>query len=578
MAKQLKGIGASSGISIANVFLLEKENIKIPSTKINNTKEEIIKVKKAFEKSEKEIQNIKKIAEKKIGKEKAMVFDAHIQILSDPEILSQIEDKINNEKSNAVKAVDTVFSATKAIFESMDDQYFKERASDIEDVKTRVLYSLANKQLPNLLDIKEEVIIVSNDLTPSETALLDKKYVKGFATNIGGRTSHAAIMARTLEIPAVLGLKNITTSLTSKDKIIAINGNTGEVEINPNKNNWIKKINEEKILKEKINVYKNKKAKTIDEKQFLIEANIGKASDINDIHKYGAEGVGLFRSEFLYMENSDWPSEQEQYENYKAVLSKKPNELVVVRTLDIGGDKNLPYYSFPHEENPFLGYRAIRFCLDRKEIFKTQLRALGRASVHGKLAIMFPMIATVDEFIEAKKFALKTFEELKKAGHKVADNIQIGMMIEIPSTAMLADKFAKYADFFSIGTNDLIQYSFAADRMSEKVSYLYQPLNPSILRLIELTILGAKKHNRWVGMCGELAGDETVTPILLGLGGKGIDAFSMSASSIPKIKYIINQLNHDECVKLAEQAVCLETHSEVLKLINNFYKTKKIIL
>lgn len=578
MSKILKGIGASSGISISNVFLLEKETIKIPSTKTKNPNEEISKVKKAFSKSIVEIQNIKKIAEKKIGSEKAMVFDAHIQVLSDPEIISQIEDKINIEKNNALKAVDDVFTSTKLIFESMDDQYFKERASDIEDVKTRVLYSLSNKTLPDLLNIKQEVIIVSNDLTPSETALLDKKYVKGFATNIGGRTSHAAIMARTLEIPAVLGLKNITKIITSKDKTIAINGNTGEVELNPNKANWIKKIDNEKKLKEKINVYKNKQAKTIDGKRFLIEANIGKALDINDIHKYGAEGVGLFRSEFLYMENNDWPSEQEQYENYKQVLSKKPNDLVVVRTLDIGGDKNLPYYSFPHEENPFLGYRAIRFCLDRKEIFKTQIRALGRASVHGKLAIMFPMIATVDEFIEAKNFTLKTFEELKKAGYKVADDIQIGMMIEIPSAAILADKFAKYADFFSIGTNDLIQYSFAADRMSEKVSYLYQPLNPSILRLIELTILGAKKYNRWVGMCGELAGDENVTPILLGLGGKGIDAFSMSASSIPKIKYVINQLKHDECVELAKKAVVCETSEEVEKKVKSFYKKKNIIL
>lgn len=578
MGKLLKGIGASSGISIANIFLLEVENIKIPSTKTKNPKQEILKVKKAFDKSAKEIQNIKKIAEKKIGSEKAMVFDAHAQILSDPEMMAQIEEKINNEKMNALKAVDEVFSTTKAIFESMEDAYFKERASDIEDVKTRVLYLLSNKQLPDLLSIKEEVIIVSNDLTPSQTALLDKKYVKGFATNIGGRTSHAAIMARTLEIPAVLGLKNITSLITSKDKTIAINGNTGEIELNPNKSSWIKKMEQEKELKEKINIYKNKQAKTTDGKKYLIEANIGKASDVNDIHKYGAEGVGLFRSEFLYMENVNWPSEQEQYENYKEVLSKKPNELVVVRTLDIGGDKNLPYYSFPHEENPFLGYRAIRFCLDRKEIFKVQLRALGRASVHGKLAIMFPMIATIDEFIEAKKFALKTFDELRKAGHKVSDDIQIGMMIEIPSSAILADKFAKYADFFSIGTNDLIQYSFAADRMSEKVSYLYQPLNPSILRLIELTILGAKKYNRWVGMCGELAGDETVTPILLGLGGKGLDALSMSASSIPKIKYIINQLDQNECVKLAQEAVCLETYDQVSKLVKDFYKKKKIVL
>ena len=575
MPKKILGIGASSGISVADIYLFEKEKIDVKNTKISDVKKEIKLVKDAIVKTSKNILSLKEKSIKKIGVDKAAIFDAHNQILNDPEMENQINEKISNEKINGLKAINDVFNNAKAIFESMGDEYFKERAADVEDVKYHLMCTFLGKQLPNLLSINKEVIIVANDLTPSETALLDKKYIKGFTTNIGGRTSHAAIMARTLEIPAVLGLKNIT-SLVKNAKKIAIDGSKGIVEISPNESSWNKLIQYQIEMNKKFDECKSKKAQTIDGHSVHIVANIGKSKDIDNIKKYGAEGVGLFRSEFLYMDNSNWPTEDEQYEHYKYVLSKNPNNLVVVRTLDIGGDKHLDYFNFPKEENPFLGYRAIRLCLDRKDIFKTQLKALARASIHGKLAIMFPMIATVDEFIEAKKITLKCFEEVKKAGYKVSDNIQIGMMIEIPAAAVLADQFAKHVDFFSIGTNDLIQYSLAVDRMSENVSYLYQPLNPSILRLIELTILGAKKYGKWVGMCGEVAGDWQNIPLLLGLGYKGLDELSMSASSIPKVKYVINKIKKEDCIELANNAVLCENQNQVAKLLEKFFAKNKI--
>ncbi|MGL4647219.1 MAG: phosphoenolpyruvate--protein phosphotransferase, partial [Mycoplasmoidaceae bacterium] len=329
---------------------------------------------------------------------------------------------------------------------------------------------------------------------------------------------------------------------------------------------------------QEIEQYKKQKGKTLDGHEVLIEANIGMPKDADVLKEAGAEGVGLYRSEFLYMDNSNWPTEEEQFEAYKYVLEKNPHELVVVRTLDIGGDKNLKYYKFDKEDNPFLGYRAIRFSLDNKEIFKTQIRALTRASAFGKLGIMFPMVATIDEFVKLKEHTLKWIDELKKEKVKVADKIEIGMMIEIPSSAILADKFAEHSDFFSIGTNDLIQYSFAVDRMSEKIRYLYQPNNPALLRLIDLTIRGAKKHNKWVAMCGEMAGDIHSIPLLLGLGETGLDALSMSASSIAMAKYLLSKINQKDCVKLAEKALLCGNEKEVNQLVDTFLKDLKISL
>ena len=579
MSSKLKGIGSSDGIGLAKVFLLEKPEFNIDESKIKDLNNEIKKVKNSFDKSVNQITEIKKIAEKKIGKDKAEVFEAHIQIIQDPEIFNQINNIISNESQNGAYAINKVFNDTHDIFANMEDDYFKQRASDIIDVRDRVLSNFLGVALPDILSISEEVVIVSEDLTPSETALLDKKFVKGFLTNVGGRTSHAAIMARTMEIPAVLGLKNITSKVKNGE-IIALDGKSGEVEINPsNKNEWTKKIELYEKEKEELKKYIKIDAVTLDGHKVHVEANIGKPEDADHLDGYGAMGVGLFRSEFLYMDNSNWPNEEEQFNAYKYVLEKQKNKLVIVRTLDIGGDKKLNYYKFDEEMNPFLGYRAIRFCLDDEnhEVFRTQIRALLRASVFGRLGIMFPMIATIDEFLKGKEFVSKVMKELDKEKIKYDKNVLIGMMVEIPSTALLADQFAKYSDFFSIGTNDLIQYTFAVDRMSQKVSYLYQPNNPSLLRAIKLTIEGAKKHNRIVAMCGEMAGDIKSIPLLLGLGNHGLDAFSMTASSIPKAKKMICSLKHSECVELANKAINCFTIDEVNKLVDDFLKKRKLI-
>ncbi|MDE6429228.1 MAG: phosphoenolpyruvate--protein phosphotransferase [Malacoplasma sp.] len=573
----LKGIGASEGIAIAKVFLLKKPNFLISDSKISDIDFEIKRISDSILKATEEINKIKEIAISKIGYDKALVFDAHAQIANDPEVKSRIENLVKENKFNGAYAIETAFNEIHDIFANMDDDYFKQRASDVNDVKERILSTFLNIKLPNLLTIKEEVIIIANDLTPSETALLDKKYVKGFLTNVGGRTSHAALMARTMEIPAVLGLKDITEKV-KENEIIAMDGSNGEVVISPsNKNFWLEKINKFEMEKIELKKYVNLKTKTLDNHEVDVVANIGKPDDVSKLENYGSEGVGLVRSEFLYMENNNWPTEEEQFLAYKQILENQKEKLVIVRTLDIGGDKKLKYFEFPPEMNPFLGYRAIRFCLKNENIFKTQIRALLKASVFGKLGIMFPMIATIDEFLKAKAIVEDVKKELDSQKIKFDEKVLVGMMVEIPSTAFMADKFAKYADFFSIGTNDLVQYTFAADRMSENVSYLYQPNNPALLRAIKATIEGASKYNRFVGMCGEMAGDIRSIPILLGLGQKGLDEFSMSASSIPKAKKIICSLKHSDCIELANQAINCETEIEVNKLVETFLQKRNLI-
>lgn len=575
--KEIKGIGASSGVNYAKAFILETPKFNITNSKISDTNNEINLVKKAIENSIIELNKIKDIASKRLGEDKAAIFDAHIQIANDPEILSQVEEIINNDLFNGAYALDKVFKNLYDMFFAMEDAYFKERASDVRDVSIRILASFLNKKLPDLMSINENVIIVAHDLAPSETAILDRNFVKGFVTNIGGRTSHAAIMARTMEIPAVLGLNNIT-EIAKESDVIAIDGDAGIVQINPSEiSKWEQK--REKYLKDKkeLEKYIDKKAITLDGHKVDVEANIGKPTDADNLESYGADGVGLYRSEFLYMDSPNWPDEDLQYNSYKYVLEKNPKHIVIVRTLDIGGDKKLPYFTFDHEENPFLGYRAIRFTLDRKDIFKTQLRALLRASIHGKLGIMFPMISSISELLKAKEILEEVKKELTKEKIKYSNEFKVGMMIEIPATAFLADKFAKYVDFFSIGTNDLIQYTFAVDRMSQKVSHLYQPNNPSLLKAIEATINGAKKHGTIVAMCGEMAGDIMSIPILLGLGNKGLDAFSMSSSSILKAKKLICNLSHKDCIDLANKAIELETPEQVNRLVKSFLENRKLI-
>jgi len=426
-------------------------------------------------------------------------------------------------------------------------------------------------ELPNPSMIDESVVIIGNDLTPSDTAQLNKEFVQGFVTNIGGRTSHSAIMSRSLEIAAVVGTKSITEEVKQGDMII-VDGLTGEVIIDPTEDEVIAYQNKrERFFEDKKELQKlrDEETTTVDGVHAELAANIGTPNDLKGVIENGAEGVGLYRTEFLYMGRDEMPTEDEQFEAYKKVLETMEDKRVVVRTLDIGGDKELPYLNLPEEMNPFLGYRAIRLCLDQPEIFRPQLRALLRASVYGKLNIMFPMVATIKEFRDAKALLLEEKENLTNEGIEVSDDIEVGIMVEIPSTAALADVFAKEVDFFSIGTNDLIQYTMAADRMSERVSYLYQPYNPAILRLVQQVINASHNEGKWTGMCGEMAGDETAIPLLLGL---GLDEFSMSATSILKARRQIKGLSKNEMEELAQKAINCATSEEVQDLVSNYTK------
>ncbi|MEG0496429.1 MAG: phosphoenolpyruvate--protein phosphotransferase, partial [Carnobacterium sp.] len=508
-----------------------------------------------------------------LGEEEAQVFDAHLMVLSDPELIGGIESNISDNKVNAESALKEVTDMFIGIFEGMEDNpYMQERAADIKDVTKRVLSHLLGVRLPNPSMIDEEVIVIAHDLTPSDTAQLNRKYVKAFVTDIGGRTSHSAIMARSLEIPAIVGTKTIT-DLVKEGDIIVVDGLEGDVLVHPEEKDisfYEEKAKQFENQKAEWNKLRNEETYTADGKHIELAANIGTPKDLVGVKNNGAEAIGLYRTEFLYMDSPDFPTEDAQFEAYKTILEGMGDKAVVVRTMDIGGDKELPYLTLPHEMNPFLGYRAIRICLAEPEMFKTQLRALLRASVFGKLRIMFPMIATLGEFRKAKSMLLEEKEKLVNEGIAVSEDIEVGIMIEIPAAAVLADKFAKEVDFFSIGTNDLIQYTMAADRMNEQVSYLYQPYNPSILRLIKNVIDASHKEGKWTGMCGEMAGDQTAVPLLMGL---GLDEFSMSASSILKTRSLMKRLDTVKMTELANRAIndC-DTAEEVVSLVEEYTK------
>lgn len=571
MTKMLKGIAASDGIAAAKAYMLVQPDLSFSETSIDDPEAEIKRLDDAVEASKSELELIKQKATENLGEEEAQVFEAHLTILADPELLGQIKDKIKNDKVNAEAALKSVTDMFIEMFEAMtDNAYMQERAGDIRDVTKRIMSHLLGVTLPNPALIQEEVVIVAHDLTPSDTAQLDRNYVKGFITDIGGRTSHSAIMSRTLEIPAVVGSGSATTDIQEGEMVI-IDGINGDALVDPTDAelaDYKQKAAEFAAQKEEWARLKDAKSVSADGKEVLLGANIGTPDDVLGANDNGAEAVGLFRSEFLYMNSNELPTEDEQYEAYKAALEGMSGKQVVVRTMDIGGDKELPYLPLPEEQNPFLGYRAIRICLNRQDIFRTQLRALLRASKYGRLAIMFPMIATVQEFKDAKAIFEEEKANLVASGVEVSDDIQVGMMMEIPAAAMIADKLAKYADFFSIGTNDLIQYSMAADRGNERVSYLYQPYNPSILRLIKNIIDASHKEGKWTGMCGEMAGDQIAVPLLLGL---GLDEFSMSATSILKTRSLIKKLDSKEMKELADKAVSdCETVDEVVSLVKEF--------
>ncbi|WP_453997303.1 phosphoenolpyruvate--protein phosphotransferase [Bacillus nitroreducens] len=566
MSEVIKGIAASAGIAIAKSFRLEHPDLTVEKQTITDKDAETKRFEKAVNQSKQELELIKNRANEELGEDKAAIFSAHLLVLEDPELLNPIKDKINSEGVNAEFALQEVANMFITMFEGMDNEYMAERASDIRDVTKRVLAHLLGVTISNPSLISEEVIIIAEDLTPSDTAQLNRNYVKGFTTDIGGRTSHSAIMARSMEIPAVVGTKAVTSTIEDGVMVI-VDGLDGDVIVNPTEEvlaQYRQKKEQYEAQKEEWAKLKNEKTVTSDGQHVELAANIGTPEDVKGVLDNGGEGVGLYRTEFLYMGRDQLPTEDEQFESYKTVLEKMEGKPVVVRTLDIGGDKELPYLNLPKELNPFLGFRAIRLCLEEQDIFRTQLRALLRASTYGNLKIMFPMIATLDEFRQAKAILLEEKDKLVADGIAVSDSIEVGIMVEIPSTAVLADQFAKEVDFFSIGTNDLIQYTMAADRMNERVSYLYQPYSPSILRLVSMVIEAAHKEGKWAGMCGEMAGDQIAIPILLGL---GLDEFSMSATSILPARTQIKKLSKAEIASFKETILSMSTTEEVVEFV-----------
>ena len=566
-----KGTGASPGIALGKALVIEHSELVIEKKTIENIDEEIQKLESAVKVSKEELTKVKEKALAELGEHVAEIFEAHLLVLEDPELIGSAISKIRDEKVNADYALNEIKEMFVAMFESMDNEYMRERAADIKDVTNRVLRHILGIKVVDLAGLDEEVVLIAHDLTPSDTATMNKNMVLGFLTDIGGRTSHTAIMARTLEIAAVVGLNDITKKVKDGDYIV-FNGDTGEVIVNPDEETKAKyaSLKEEfEEYRKSLELLKGQASITTDGRHVELAGNIGSPNDVEGLIKNDAEGVGLYRTEFLYMDKEDsFPTEEEQYEAYKAVLEGMNNKPIVIRTLDIGGDKELPYFEMEPEMNPFLGYRAIRLCLDRKDIFKTQLRALYRASVHGKLRIMFPMISSLEELLDAKEVIKEVLKELDAENIAYSNDVEVGMMIEIPSAAVISDVLAKHVDFFSIGTNDLIQYTCAVDRMNQKISHLYNQFNPAVLRLIKMVIDNAHKEGKWVGMCGESAGDQRMIPILLGF---GLDEFSMSPISILPARKLITSLSYADMQKFADEVLAMGTAKEIKEYVDKTF-------
>lgn len=536
----LNGIAASSGYGIGKAYIV-KEFTPPTSRLIDNKNLEIERFQHAVEQAHKELENIYHDKKENLGDDNAAIFQAHIAMLNDPEFNKGVIDKINSDGECAEYATKLISDQYYEMFSAMDDDYFRERALDIKDIGMRLMKILTGVATTLDFDTSEPLVIIARDLTPSDTASLKAEFTAGIVTEIGGSTSHSAIIARTLGLPAVMGLKD-ATKLIEAGTDITIDGNLGEIVVNPSQEEFdgmqgkIKNANAEKELLKK---YLNKTSETQDGFHIEISSNIASLDDVQYVIENGSDGVGLFRSEFIYMNRPDAPSEDEQYKIYKAVLEGLSGKPVIIRTLDAGGDKEIPYLDIPKEMNPFLGYRAIRYCLDHETIFKSQIRALLRAGVHGKLRIMFPMISSLDELQSAKAIVELCKSELKEEGTPYDADVEIGIMIEIPSAAIISDILAKEVDFFSIGTNDLIQYSVAVDRMNEQIKHLYSPYHPALIRLIKTVIDNGHKAGIWVGMCGAVAGNTKMIPLLLHL---GLDEFSMGPTDVLKARKIISQL------------------------------------
>ena len=563
----LKGMGISDGIGIGKAIILNNEDIKPEKIRTDDIEQE----KKIFLDA---IQSVKDETKNLIstlnGTEKD-IMEAYLAILQDDTLVQETIKIIEQEKCNADYGADVGFNKIIQIFEQMDDPYMAARSRDIADMKRKVLSKILNIKEINLSNLPIHTILVAKELSTSNTAKLDLKNIEGIITEIGGENSHTAIMARTHRIPAIVGIKNVTNLINEED-VIAINGKTGEIFINPSKEeekNLIEIKEKSNDIKKELEEYKNKPSITKDGHQVELMANIGDVSDINIVTENTAEGVGLFRSEFLYMNSDDFPTENEQFEAYKKVAESMPNKKIVVRTLDIGGDKNLKYMKLPQEENPFLGYRAIRIYLDNIALFKVQLRAILRASYYGNLAIMFPMIASVKELVDAKKVVEDVKKELREKNILFNENIKIGIMIEIPSAAIMAEELAKECDFFSIGTNDLIQYTLAVERGNEKVASLYTHFHPAVIRLIKYVIDSAHNNGIICGMCGEAAGDSLYIPLLVGM---GLDDFSMNANKILESRKLVRSLDYSECKTLADEVLKMVHREEIKEKLNKFGK------
>ncbi|MPM45919.1 Phosphoenolpyruvate-protein phosphotransferase [bioreactor metagenome] len=558
----MKGLGVSPGIGIGNAFIIDKKAMNIERKHVIDTDSEIKRLRNALEIGKNQLNELYLKTLEEVGEKEAQIFKSHEMMLEDDTFSSDVEVRIKNENINAEFAINETSDTYIKLFENIEDEYLRERADDIRDVMTRVIKILLGINNTDYSRLKENSIIIAKDLTPSDTAQIDKSKVAAMITEMGGKTSHAAIIARIMGIPTVVGLENITNKIKPNDFVIC-DGKSGKVLINPNQKQLKyytqKKEKEEEVgneLKKQIGL----STVTKDGFEVSLSANIGTPRDVDMVLENDAEGIGLFRSEFIFMNRELSPTEDEQFEEYKEVLSRMNNKPVIIRTLDIGGDKNVPYIDIPKEMNPFLGYRAIRLCLGNIDVFRTQLRAILRASIYGNVKIMFPMISTMKELKDAKKILEEAKLELKKEGKSFRDNIEIGIMIEIPSAAIISDMLAREVDFFSIGTNDLIQYTLAVDRMNSKLSHLYSQYHPALLRLIKSIIENAHKAGIWVGMCGEAAGDPKLIPVFLGM---GLDEFSMNAPSVLKSRYIIRGLKKKEMEQVAANTLNLENAVEV---------------
>lgn len=566
MTTTIQGIAASPGIAIGPAYVIATERYVPPAEQADHPQAEAERFRQAVAKAAAELEQIRQATLERLGEEKAEIFEAHLLVLEDPDLIETIEEQIAGEGLKAEYALHQTAQSFVETLRGMDNELLRERAADVEDVAGRIMDALRGRQGSSLASITQPCVIVADDLTPSDTAQLDLNLVQGFVTRVGSRTSHSAIMARSLGVPAVVGAGPQVMEIAAGEELI-VHAGEGRILVGPDAEERARYVREREqymTRQRELARLKDEQTVTLDEHRVELAANIGSIEDMQQVLDNGAEAIGLFRTEFLYMGRASLPSEEEQYQQYKYVLEKMGGKPVVIRTLDIGGDKELPYMELPKEDNPFLGQRALRLCLARPELFRTQLRALLRASKHGQLKIMFPMIAVLSELLEAKRILQEEKERLLGEGEEVSESIEIGMMIEVPAAALGAAIFAPHVDFFSIGTNDLIQYTMAADRMNEQVSYLYQPCHPTVLRLIKLVIDAAAAHGRWVGMCGEMAGDERAIPLLLGL---GLHEFSMSAAAILPARGQLAQLSYASCQEWAQEALGLSSEQEVIDLV-----------